>query len=77
MAKVFQVLHGHSLLATLHQSIEETNNLDGVFVEAPDYVFESWGFGRDKDGDFCFFEPIPPDGWEYDENNGTFYKVGG
>ena len=77
MAKVFQVLRGHSLLATPYQSIEDVSSLNGVFVEAPDYVFESWGFGRDSNGDFCFFEPIPPAGWVYDKSNGTFYQVGG
>lgn len=39
-----------------------------LFVEAPDYVFEGWGY---VDGEFI--KPTPPDGWEYDESTGTFY----
>lgn len=39
-----------------------------LFVEAPDYVFEGWGY---VDGEFI--KPTPPDGWLYDENTGTFY----
>lgn len=41
---------------------------DVLFVEAPDYVFEGWGY---MDGEFI--KPTPPDGWAYDENTGTFY----
>lgn len=39
-----------------------------LFVEAPDYVFEGWGY---VDGEFI--EPIPPEGWLYDADTGTFY----
>lgn len=42
-----------------------------VFVEAPDYVFEGWGY---VDGEFI--KPTPPEGWLYDENTGTFYPEG-
>ena len=38
------------------------------FVEAPDFVFEGWGY---LDGEFI--KPIPPDGWLYDDRTGTFY----
>lgn len=40
-----------------------------IFVEAPDYVFEGWGY---IDGEFI--KPSPPEGWIYDEKTGTFYK---
>lgn len=38
------------------------------FVEAPDYVFEGWGYVNGE-----FIKPTPPDGWLYNEQNGTFY----
>lgn len=41
---------------------------DLLFVEAPDNVFEGWGY---VDGEFI--QPTPPEGWAYDENTGTFY----
>lgn len=44
---------------------------DLVFVEAPDYVFEGWGY---VDGEFI--KPTPPEGWLYDEKTGTFYQEG-
>lgn len=42
-----------------------------VFVEAPDYVFEGWGY---IDGEFI--QPEAPEGWIYNEENGTFYPEG-
>lgn len=47
-----------------------------VFVDAPDYVFESWGFDETKEGDARFIKPTPPEGWEYDDATGTFYPSG-
>ncbi len=44
-----------------------------IFVEAPDNVFEGWGFDPTKEGDERFIQPTPPDGWLYDEATGTFY----
>lgn len=41
---------------------------DLLFVEAPDEVFEGWGY---VDGEFI--KPTPPEGWVYDEETGTFY----
>lgn len=41
------------------------------FVEAPDYVFEGWGY---VDGEFI--KPTPPEGWLYDDVTGTFYQEG-
>lgn len=43
------------------------------FVEAPDYVFEGWGFDETQDGDARFVKPIAPEGWIYNDSNGTFY----
>lgn len=41
---------------------------DLLFVEAPDNVFEGWGYA---DGEFI--KPTPPEGWIYDDETGTFY----
>lgn len=46
------------------------------FVEAPDYVFEGWSVERGDDGKIKFLQPVPPEGWLYDPNTGTFYEVG-
>lgn len=45
-----------------------------LFVEAPDYVFEGWGYDHDETGDNRFIKPIPPEGWLYDDETGTFYQ---
>lgn len=42
-----------------------------LFVEAPDYVFEGWGYIQGE-----FIQPTPPEGWIYDKDTGTFYKDG-
>lgn len=47
-----------------------------LFVEAPDYVFEGWGYDDAKDGDARFIKPIPPEGWIYNEKTGNFYQEG-
>lgn len=47
-----------------------------LFVEAPDYVFEGWGYDPDAEGDARFIRPTPPEGWLYDEGTGTFYQEG-
>lgn len=44
-----------------------------VFVEAPDYVFEGWGYDPLQEGDARFIQPEPPEGWLYDDATGTFY----
>lgn len=42
---------------------------DLLFVEAPDYVFEGWGYVNGE-----FVKPEAPEGWKYDEKTGTFYN---
>lgn len=49
---------------------------DVVIVEAPDKVFEGWGYDETKEGDERFIQPTPPEGWLYDEGSGTFYQEG-
>lgn len=48
-----------------------------VFVEAPDFVFEGWGYDPLATGDARFIRPTPPEGWNYDEKTGTFYPEEG
>lgn len=47
-----------------------------LFVEAPDYVREGWGYDESKEGDERFLQPEPPEGWLYDLESGTFYQEG-
>lgn len=47
-----------------------------TFVDAPDYVFEGWGYNPEAEGDARFVKPTPPEGWLYDDATGTFYKEG-
>lgn len=48
-----------------------------LFAEAPDYVFEGWGYDPEEAGDSRFIKPTPPDGWLYDDETGTFYPEDG
>lgn len=48
---------------------------DIKFVEAPDYVFEGWGYNSKAKGDKRFIKPTPPEGFAYDDETGTFYKL--
>ena len=60
------------------QSIDEAREMfppDCLFVEAPDYVFEGWGYDEHADGDARFIRPEAPDGYLYDEDTGTFYPA--
>lgn len=74
--KVFQILGDicHWDASVCYNTIEETVGRypeDIVFVEAPDNVFEGWGY---IDGQFI--KPTPPKGWLYDDETGTFYQPG-
>ena len=76
--KIFQVFMGfcHWDATRTHPTLESTEGLyapDIVFVEAPDYVFEGWGYDEDAEGDARFVQPTPPEGWLYDPKTGTFY----
>lgn len=81
--KVFQVVGGMCHWCTPFKSVGETIGkfpADCLFVEAPDYVHESWGYRGDKDEDGNelpiedrFIKPTPPEGWLYDDETGTFY----
>lgn len=79
--KIFQILNGHCYWDASHVvgSLEEAAERfapDIIFVEAPDYVHEGWGYDVLADGDARFVKPTPPEGWLYDDGSGTFYKEG-
>jgi hypothetical protein len=76
--KIFQILGGFchwdasNVVSTLEEAQERfAPNI--VFVKAPDNVREGWGFDASLEGDARFIRPTPPDGWEYDDETGTFY----
>ena len=75
--KIFQIVNGFCHWQTPFQSLDETRGFpkDCIFVEAPDYVNEQWGFDDTKEGDERFVHPEPPEGWAYDEDTGTFYPL--
>lgn len=80
--KIFQVADGFCIwdATTKFQTVDSAMGKfppDVLFVEAPDYVFEGWGYDAEKEGDERFIKPTPPDGWLYDRKSGTFYPVGG
>lgn len=77
MTKVFQLFNGDLHWETPYKSIEETKGKyapDVIFVEAPDYVFESWSYDENAEGDARFIKPEAPEGWVYDDRSGTFYN---
>ena len=74
--KIFQILHNRCHWQTPFTSLAETVGKfppDCLFVEAPDYVNEQWGFDETEIGDDRFIKPEAPDGWIYDEESGQFY----
>ena len=80
--KIFQIYNGfiHWDATREFPTLESTVGKfppDCLFVEAPDYVFESWGYDPGAEGDDRFIQPTPPEGWLYDGETGTFYPEGG
>lgn len=76
--KIFQIVNNFCFydMKGIVSSLEETKEMfspDTLFVEAPDYVFVDWGYNPDETGDARFIKPIPPEGWLYDDETGTFY----
>lgn len=79
--KVFQIIDGFchwDASAVLRRAEDAFGRFpeSDVFADAPDYVFEGWGFDADLEGDERFVKPIPPEGWLYDDATGTFYRDG-
>lgn len=78
--KIFQILSGfcHYDATPVHPTLADTVGKyapDIVFVEAPDYVFEGWGFDETKEGDARFIKPTAPEGWYYDDATGQFKQI--
>lgn len=78
--KIFQILDGFCYYdaTPVHPTIADTVGKyppNIKFVEAPDYVFENWGYDNTKEGDKCFIKPTPPDGWYYDDVTGSFKPI--
>lgn len=79
--KVFQIIDNFchwdaSAVLRCASDAEKRFAPDMYFADAPDYVFEGWGFDDSLDGDDRFIKPEAPDGWLYDDGTGTFYKAG-
>lgn len=75
--KVFQIEDGMCYWDATNQFPTISSTIgsfpsDVTFVEAPDFVFEGWGYNAEETGDERFIKPTPPDGWFYDEKTGTF-----
>lgn len=73
--KIFQIYNGFCHWQTPFKSLDETKDFppDCIFVEAPDYVNEQWGYDDTKEGDERFIHPEPPEGWIFDDETGTFF----
>lgn len=79
--KVFQIIDGFchwDASTVLRRAADAADRFeDGmIFADAPDYVYEGWGFDGTLDGDDRFIQPVAPEGWLYDPASGTFYEVG-
>lgn len=78
--KIFQILDGicYYDATPVHPTIADTIGKyppTVQFVEAPDYVFENWGFDSTKSGDERYIKPTPPEGWYYDDATGSFRPI--
>lgn len=76
--KIFQILHDHCHWQTPFKSLAEVEGRfppDCIFVEAPDYVNEQWGFDETEIGDARFIKPVPPEGFVYDDETGHMYPI--
>ena len=78
--KIFQIYNGFCYwdATAVHPTIDSTIGKyppDIIFVEAPDYVFENWGYDSNKTGDARFIKPTAPEGWYYDDETGSFEPI--
>lgn len=78
--KIFQILDGicYYDATPVHPTLADTVGRyppSVIFVEAPDFVFEHWGYDEAKTGDKRFIKPTPPEGWYYDDETGTFKPI--
>lgn len=64
MSRVFQVVRGicHYDATRIYPDVASVPDgiysADVIFIDAPDYVREGWGYDGEN-----FIEPIPPEGW--------------
>ena len=76
--KIFQIFNGfcHCDMTKEFPTLESTKGKfapDIQIVEAPDYVFEGWGYDDTaRSSEERFLRPEAPEGWIYDELTGTF-----
>lgn len=78
--KIFQILDGicYYDATAVHPTLDSTVGKyppDVIFVEAPDYVFENWGYDETKVGYERFIQPTPPEGWKYNTETGGFELI--
>lgn len=82
--KVFQIVDGKCNWCTPYKTLGEVVGrypADCVFVEAPDTVFEGWGYrtvdeeGNAVTGDDRFTKPVPEDGFFYDDDSGQILPI--
>lgn len=78
--KIFQILNGfvHWDASNTAKSLDIARKMyspDILFVEAPDYVHEGWGYDETQVGDARFIAPEAPEGWMYDPETGAFYPA--
>lgn len=79
--KIFQIVGGfcHYDATRLYSNAAEAAkhySPETVWVDAPGYVFEGWGYDETKEGDERFIQPQASEGWLYDPDTGTFYPEG-
>ena len=70
---IFQIVNGKCHWQTPFKSLDEVKDRfppDCLFVDAPDYVNEQWGFDETEIGDDRFIKPEAPEGWIYDDETG-------
>ena len=78
--KVFEIENGHiKCWLKRFNSIEEARKYMAPsieLVEAPDYVYSTWGYDESKSGDNRFIKPETNqgDGWVYNDEDGTFWN---
>lgn len=78
--KIFQIVENWCFkdYTPIYDTVAEAKShfaADIIFVEAPDYVFEGWGYNAKAKGDKRFIKPTPPEGFAYDDKTGTFFKL--
>ena len=79
--KVFQIVDGicrYDATALYPNAAEAAKHYspDTVWVDAPDHVFEGWGYHETQEGNRIFTKPTPPKGWEYDPDTGRLLPSG-